>query len=121
MLARFHRALSRDCKVKLGSLLAPSGRCTQSEGETLELLLVTHFPKLVVTEDVAAPATDVCTKLFRLAGRLGGLSLIGEWNGQLILLPHTKVQDWMGYSQPSCKRDGELLSLTWLRSVVPAW
>ena len=53
---------SRDCKIKLGSLLAPSGRCTQSEGETLGLLLVTQFLKSVVTEELAAPATDGCTK-----------------------------------------------------------
>jgi hypothetical protein len=33
--ARLHRALSRDPKIKLGSLVAPSSRRTQSEGETL--------------------------------------------------------------------------------------
>jgi hypothetical protein len=33
--ARLHRALSKDPKIKLGSLVAPSGRRTQSEGETL--------------------------------------------------------------------------------------
>jgi len=32
--ARLRRALSRDPKIKLGSLVAPSGRRTQSEGET---------------------------------------------------------------------------------------
>jgi hypothetical protein len=31
--ARLHRALSRDPKIKLGSLVAPSGRRTQSEGK----------------------------------------------------------------------------------------
>ena len=35
--ARLHRALSRGRKIKLGSLVAPSGRRTQSEGQTLEL------------------------------------------------------------------------------------
>jgi hypothetical protein len=50
-----------------------------------------------------------------------GLSLIGEWDGQYILLPHTKVQEWMGYSGPCRKRDGGLLSLTWSRSCMPAW
>jgi hypothetical protein len=49
MLARLHRALSRDSKIKLGSLVASPGKCTQSKGETLELLLATYFPKLVVT------------------------------------------------------------------------
>jgi len=41
--ARLHRTLSRDPKIKLGSLVAPTGRRTQSEEETLELLLTTHF------------------------------------------------------------------------------
>jgi len=62
MLARLHRALSRDSKIKLGSLVAPPGRCTQSKGETLELLLVTYFPKLVVTEELAAPSAACCAK-----------------------------------------------------------
>jgi hypothetical protein len=42
--ARLHTALSKDPKVRLGSLVAPSGECTQSEEETLNLLLNTHFP-----------------------------------------------------------------------------
>jgi hypothetical protein len=33
--ARLHRALSRDPKIKVGSLVAPSGRRMQSEGETV--------------------------------------------------------------------------------------
>jgi hypothetical protein len=36
--------------------VAPSGQRTQSEGETLELLLAAHFPNSVVTERRAAPA-----------------------------------------------------------------
>jgi hypothetical protein len=55
MSARLHRALSRDPMIKLGSSVAPLGRCTQSEGETLAL--VAQFPNSVVTEGVAAPAT----------------------------------------------------------------
>ena len=43
-LARIHRAISRDPKIKLGSLVAPTRQHTQSEGETLDLLLATHFP-----------------------------------------------------------------------------
>jgi hypothetical protein len=43
-VARLHRALSRDPKVRLGSLVAPSGGRAQSEGETLDLLLGAHFP-----------------------------------------------------------------------------
>jgi len=40
--SRLHRALSRDPKIKLGFLVAPTGRRKQSEGETLELLLTTQ-------------------------------------------------------------------------------
>jgi hypothetical protein len=52
--ARLHRALSRDPKIKLGSLVAPTGRCPQSVGETLKLLLTTHFPNLDVTQELVA-------------------------------------------------------------------
>jgi len=52
--ARLHRALSRDPKIKLGSLVAPSGRRTQPEEETLVLLLTTHFPNSEVTLELAA-------------------------------------------------------------------
>jgi hypothetical protein len=62
MTTRLHRALSRDPKIKLGSLVDPLGRCMQSEGETLELLLATHFPNSVVTEEEAAPAAARCAK-----------------------------------------------------------
>jgi hypothetical protein len=54
-----HRALSRDTKNRLGSLVAPSGRRTQSEGEILDLLLTTHFPNSVVVEG-GATSTAVC-------------------------------------------------------------
>jgi len=60
MSARLHRVLSRDPKIKLGSLVALLGRCTQSEGETLELLLTTNFPNLEITEQVAHPAAAHC-------------------------------------------------------------
>jgi hypothetical protein len=42
--ARLHRALSKDPKVRLGSLVVPSGQHTQSEEEALDLLLNTNFP-----------------------------------------------------------------------------
>ena len=48
--ARLHRALSRDPKIRLGSLVSPFGECTQSKGETLDLLLATHFSNSIVTE-----------------------------------------------------------------------
>jgi hypothetical protein len=59
--AKLHRALSRDPKIKLGSLVAPTGRHTQSEEETLELLHTTHFPNSGVTQEVAAPAAALLT------------------------------------------------------------
>jgi hypothetical protein len=49
MSATINMARFRDPKIKLVSLVAPLGRHTQSEGENLELLLVTHFPDSVVT------------------------------------------------------------------------
>ena len=60
--ARLHRALSRDPKIKLGSLAAPSGRRTQSEGEILEFLLTTHFPNSGVTQELAAPAAALLAR-----------------------------------------------------------
>jgi len=56
-LARLHRALSRDPKTRLGSLVAPTRQCTQSEGETLDLLLATHFPDSAAVEGGVVPAT----------------------------------------------------------------
>jgi hypothetical protein len=50
MSVKLQRALSTELKMKLGSLMAPSVRHTQSEGETLEFFLVIHFPNLVVRE-----------------------------------------------------------------------
>jgi hypothetical protein len=49
-------ALSKDPKIKLGSLVAHSRRRTQSEGETLELLQTIYFPNWGVTEEMAVPA-----------------------------------------------------------------
>jgi hypothetical protein len=45
--ARLDRALSRDPKIRLGSLVATSGGRTKFETETLDLLLATHFPNSV--------------------------------------------------------------------------
>jgi len=42
--------------IKLGSLVAHSGRRIQSEGEAFELLLTTHFPSSEATQELAAPA-----------------------------------------------------------------
>ena len=46
--ARLHRALSKGPAHRLVSLVAPDGKRTQSEGETLDLLLTTHFPGFYV-------------------------------------------------------------------------
>jgi len=54
--ARIHRAVSRDPETKLGSLVAPSRLRTQSEGETLDLLLATHFPGFICAEGEVLPA-----------------------------------------------------------------
>jgi hypothetical protein len=45
-----HKDLYRDPKIKLGALVVPLVRHTQSEAEAFELLLVTHFPNSVVIE-----------------------------------------------------------------------
>jgi hypothetical protein len=57
--ARLHRALSRDPKIRLGSLVAPSGGHKQSKGETLDILLATHFPNSAVMVRGAVP-TAAC-------------------------------------------------------------
>ena len=120
LTARLHRALSRDHKIKLVSLVAPSGRHTPSEGETLDLLLATHFPNSWL-QGWRWPLLLPTVPNVWTGGWLRGLSPMGEWYGQLIHLPHTKVQEWMGYSWPCCKRDGGSLSLTWSRLFMPVW
>jgi len=49
-------------KIRLEPLLAPSRGCTQSEGETLDLLLATHFPNSLVIGREVAPAAACCVK-----------------------------------------------------------
>jgi hypothetical protein len=58
--------------IRLVSLVAPSGGHTQSEGETLDLLLATHFPNSVVIEREAVPAAAHHTKCleWRVATRI---------------------------------------------------
>jgi hypothetical protein len=55
--ARIHRALSRGSKIRLGSLVAPSGLRMQSEEETLDLFLATHFPGSICAEGGVVPAS----------------------------------------------------------------
>ena len=78
--ARLHRALSRYPKIKLRSLVAPSGGRTQSEGETLELLLTTRFPHSGVTQELAAPAAALLARRpdWRLATRAVAYKRV-EW------------------------------------------
>jgi hypothetical protein len=80
MTTRLHRALSRDPTIKLGSLVDPSGRCMQSKGEILQLLLAGHFPNSVVTEVKAAPAAARCAKCldWRVAARVVTYTRV-EW------------------------------------------
>jgi hypothetical protein len=55
--ARIHKPLSRGSKIRMGSLVAPSGLRTQSEEETLDLLLAIHFPGSTVVERGEVSAT----------------------------------------------------------------
>ena len=71
MSARLPRALSRDPKIKLGSLVVPSGRRMHSKKETLELLLATHLPKLVVTEEMAPLLLPAVAMLWLAVSREG--------------------------------------------------
>ena len=52
--------------------MAPSGRHTQSDGETLELSLTTHFPNSGVTQESAVPAATLMVRrpYWRLAIRI---------------------------------------------------
>jgi hypothetical protein len=59
--AMLQRALSRDTKIRLGSLVAPSGKSTQSEGVTLDLLLNAYFPTSTVMEGGAVSAASCQT------------------------------------------------------------
>ena len=120
MTTRLHRALSRDPKIKLGSLADLLGRRTQSEGETLEFLLVTRFPNLVVTEKETTPAAAFCTKrvAWWVAARVVTNTRV-KW--EVHSCAPYKIQEWLGYSQLFCKRDRGFESHTWSKSFMPAW
>ena len=62
MSAILQKAVSRDPKIKLGSLVAPSWRRMQFEGETLELFLTTHFCKSEVTAKTMVLAASHCDR-----------------------------------------------------------
>jgi hypothetical protein len=77
---RLHRSLSRDPKTKLGSLVAPLGRHMQSKGETLEILLTTHFSSSGVTQESMVPAAALPARhpYWRLATRVVTYRMV-EW------------------------------------------
>ena len=114
---RLHRALSRDPNIRLGSTVAHCGGRTQSEGETLNLLLASHLLFSVVLEAVPAAACRAKRLDWRVAVRIISYR---KWGGRLILLPYN-LQIWMGNSRLCCSRDGRISSLTWSGSFVPAW
>jgi len=71
--ARLHRALSRNPKIKLGSLVAPSGRRTQSEGGNLGALAYHTFPQFWGQTGFNSPCGCPPGKVSRLeAGYEGG-------------------------------------------------
>ena len=115
--AKLHRALSKDPKIRLGSLVAPTGEHMQSEGETLDLLLATHFPNSDVGEGGAVPAA--AHRAIRVDWR-GSLPIAG-WSGRLTHSPHTKAQLQMESSWPFYKREGRSFFRTWLESFALAW
>jgi hypothetical protein len=65
--------------MKLGSSVAPSRRQTQSERETLEILLTTDFPNSGVTQEVAAPAAALLARRpgWRLAAKVVTFRRVG--------------------------------------------
>jgi len=116
--ARLHGALSRDPKARLGSLVAPMGERTQSEGETLDLLLATHFPDSTAVEGGAIPAA--ACRATRVDWRAAARIITYHRSEGLIHSPHIKVRVWAGFSRPFCKRDGRSSFFTWSGSFVPA-
>jgi hypothetical protein len=92
--ATLHRALSRGPQIKLGSLVAPTGERTQSEEETLDLLLATHFPGSVRLIGEATPAAVCRTKRddWRVAARIVTYHRV-LW--AINSFPLIKVQVWM--------------------------
>jgi len=118
--ARLHRALSRDRKIRMGSLVAPSEGRTKSEGETLDLLLATPFPNSVAIERGTLPTTACCAKHldWQVAARIVTYRRVGWGINSFALYKSLSME---GYSWLCCKRNGRSLSLTWSRFFVPAW
>jgi hypothetical protein len=106
--ARIHKALSRGSKIRMGSLVSLSGLRTQSEVETLDLLLATHFPGSISVEGERYPLPAAvptgCTGKWQR-----GWIHIKVWSGRLTLLPHIRFREWMGFFRPWYNRNGRSL------------
>jgi len=119
--ARLHRALSRDPKIKLGSLVAPSGRRRQAEVETLELLLTKHFPNSGVTQELAAPAAALLARRpdWRLATKVVTYRGV-EWAIDSFAPYKSPGVDGI-FPQLCCNRLRRLSFRAWSEFFVPAW
>jgi hypothetical protein len=96
--------------------VAPSGGHTQSEQETLDLLLDVHFPNSVVIEERVAAACPVkrldwwvATKVVTYGRVVWAIDSFAPYK-----------MGWTGYSRLCYKRNGRSLSLTWLRFFMSA-
>ena len=108
--ARIHRAL-RTLKSSWAPWWLPRGCVRSPRGRPwISCLLLTSLGLSVLKEKCYPPLPAI--PIVWTGRWLRRLSLIDGWSGQLILLPHTKVQVWMGYFLLFCKRDGRSLFLT---------
>jgi len=111
--------LSTDPKIKLGSLVAPLGRCTQFEGETLELLQTKHFSNSEVTEKMSAPAAALHARHCDMRVDARVVSYIGvEWAMDSFALYKSPGMD--GIFPAMLQEEWRVLSLTWSESSMPA-
>jgi len=117
--ARLYRALSRDPKTRLGSLVAPTGECTQSEGESLDLLLTTHFPNSAAVEGGVLPAAAChATRVdWQVPARIISYCRV-EWVIDSFASYKSPGKD--GISPALLQEGGRSLFCTWLGSFVPA-
>jgi hypothetical protein len=100
--------------------VVPSSRRTQSEGETLELLLTTHFPNSGVTQELAAPAAALLARRpgWRLATRVVTYRRV-EW--AIDSFAPYKSLGVDGIFPALLQQARRLSSHTWSEYFVPAW